>query len=377
MLSRPRYRIVGRRWSATRVFISAFLAGWALINAASAADTRAAAAPVTPAPDSWLDNPSIHLALGGQDYVGGGTHALGQHTSGWQAMYEQPRVLGGFGVALKYLNDGYLGSTDVPWQVRLKQPLNYRDSYAVQLDYWSPLWARCRIGIAAGPEFYFDTVTTTYRALYEDRHGFGLQTSLSGQCRISSHWAFEALASRSFDIANFDATTLLLGLAYTPSIVTSSSDGQSVAKSKYVEVTAGRTQIDSFDMSDEFGGAVWLTYGQALNGAFALAGSMLNESVSGLIQRRALAAQLIVYHEFAAGRLQLFAGAGPDLARTRNEDVGDIRTQLNVLFAYGMKVSIWQQLALVMKFGRVESASNKFDADLLTIGIGINIPAAN
>ena len=144
---------------------------------------------------SWAANPSIHLLLGGQEGVSGDTSALSQHTSAWEGIYEQPNLFSHFGLQIRYLNEGYLGPTNVPWAIRLSQPLHYRDAYGLQLNYRSALHSNCWIGAAFGPEIYLDTTTSTYRAQYQDRHGIGLQPSLSGQCRLTSRLALEVIAS--------------------------------------------------------------------------------------------------------------------------------------------------------------------------------------
>lgn len=83
---------------------------------------------------TWAASPSIHLLLGGEEGVGGGTSALRQHTSAWEGIYEQPSLFAHFGLQIRYLNEGYLGPTNVPWSIRLSQPLHYRDAYGLQLN---------------------------------------------------------------------------------------------------------------------------------------------------------------------------------------------------------------------------------------------------
>jgi hypothetical protein len=212
---------------------------------------------------SWIASPSIHLLLGGEEGVGGGTSALRQRASAWEGIYEQPNLFSHFGLQIRYLNEGCLGPTNVPWAIRLSRPLHYRDAYGLQLSYWSALHSHCRIAAAFGPEIYFDTMTSIYRAQYQDRHGIGIQPSISGQCRLNSRLALEVVASQSLDVASFGATAVLLGMTYTPRSPAErddSEDNTSDARHKYLELTAGRAEVDSFRLSHEIGSAIWATY---------------------------------------------------------------------------------------------------------------------
>jgi len=325
----------------------------------------------------WTKSPSIHLLLGGQDTIGGGTNALNQHTSAWEGMYEQPHLVGDFGLQIRYLNDGYLGPTQVPWQVQLHQPLHYRDAYGLQLSYWSPQAGNCRIGAALGPEIYFDTYTSTYRAQYEDRHGIGVQPSIAAQCQIFKRWALEFIASRSLDVASFDSTALLVGFTYTPRFAfytRESDDAQDDRQPvRYLELTAGRSEVDCFHMSGETGSAIWATYGQRVRDPLAFEVSLLNEDIAGILQRRGISPQLVAEHEFSSGHLQVFAGIGPELTRYRDDVAQTLNTQVNLLLSYGVRIPVGSRAALVMRFGRVESSSGRNDTDLLSAGLAINL----
>jgi hypothetical protein len=329
----------------------------------------------------WAASPSIHLLLGGQEGVTGGTSALSQHTSAWEGIYEQPHLFSRFGVQIRYLNEGYLGPTNVPWAIRLSQPLHYRDAYGLQVNYWSALHSNCRIGAAFGPEIYLDTTTSTYRAQYQDRHGLGMQPSLSGQCRLGPRLALEVIASRSLDVASFGATAVLLGFTYTPRSIGESDDGADKedaaagTRHRYAELSIGRAEVDSFRLSHEIGSAIWATYGAELKDPFSLEFSMLNESVPAIIERHGAAAQLVARHEFATAGIQMFVGAGPELARSKDEVSEVSATRLNLLLSYGIKIPVGDRMALVFRFGRVESSSGKNDTDLLTAGFAINLPS--
>jgi hypothetical protein len=327
---------------------------------------------------AWGESPAIHLLLGGQDDIAGGTTALNQHTSAWEAIYEQPDLISQFGLQLRYLNEGYLGPTNVPWAVKLNQPLHYRDAYGLQFIYWSPLFGNCRVGSAFGPEIYFDTFARTYRSQYEDRHGVGVQPSVSAQCRISARWALELVASRSFDVASFDATSVLLGFSYAPrwksdNPETEDSSSGSRQPSRYLELSAGRSEVDSFHMMGAIGNIVWATYGQVLRNPLALELSLVNEDVSGVFQRRGLAPQLVASHDFVANHVQLFFGVGPELTRYRDEAAQTLNTQINLLLSYGVRIPFSDRMSFVLRFGRIESAAGRNDADLLSAGFAMRM----
>jgi hypothetical protein len=326
---------------------------------------------------TWSASPSVHLLLGGQETLGGGTSALDQHTSAWEGIYEQPQLFGPFGLQIRYLNEGYLGSTQVPWSVPLREPLHYRDAFGVQLNYWSPLVGNCRAGVALGPEIYFDTFASTYRSDYEDRHGFGIQPSIAAQCRLFERWAVELLASRSFDVASFNATSVLLGLSYTPRYAYDApehgNDNSRDLTERYLELTAGRSEVDCFHMSDERGSAIWGIYGQEIAAPIGIEVTLLNEDVPRIFERRALSAQLIAQHGFVHDHLQVFVAVGPALSRYRDDVAGSLTTQVNLLLSYGLKIPLNERAALVLRFGRVESSSGRNDTDLLTAGFAINL----
>jgi hypothetical protein len=324
----------------------------------------------------WSASPSIHLLLGGQNTLGGGTAALNQHTSAWEGIYEQPNLVGNLSLQIRYLNEGYLGPTQVPWSVPLHQPLHYRDAYGLQLSYWTPVFSNCRAAAALGPEIYFDTFTSTFRAEYEDRHGVGIQPSIAAQCHISERWAIELIASRSFDVASFNATTVLLGFTYTPRYAYQSHEGEhsdTHLTQRYVELTAGRSEVDCFHVTDETGSAIWATYGQKLNDPLAFEVSLLNEDVAGILQRRGLSAQLLAEHGFANDRIQVFVGLGPELTRSHDDIAQTLNTKVNLLLSYGVRVPVGHHAAFVLRFGRVESASGRNDTDLLSAGLAINL----
>jgi hypothetical protein len=65
-------------------------------------------------------------------------------------------------------------------------------------------------------------------------------------------------------------------------------------------------------MMAECGSILWATYGQALRNPLALELSLVNEGVSGVLQRRGVAAQLVGHQDLFSSHIQLFAGGGPE-----------------------------------------------------------------
>jgi hypothetical protein len=375
-------KILPWRMRLTRVATASAFALWASWNVITAQAQQSTAAAG--------DGPSLHYTFGGENGLGGGNFALKQRTSAWELMYEQPAVVGPFGLELSYLNEGYLGFRNWPWYWVVKTPLHYRDNFAVQLDYWTPAVARCRLGAAAGPDDYSDTTTSTYRTHYEDRHGLGLRGAATAQCHVIPALALEVSATRTFNIASYDATELMFGIAYTPRWHEGSAAGGGEdypPPRDYLLLDGGKSRNDSFRVEQQQGIMEWLTYGEALKPPLALEYSALSESITGVMQRRSIAAQLVASHAFAIRWLRLFAGVGPEVSRTSDavnlacnqlqsvcDETKRLRyTQLNLLLSYGFRIPIGNRILFVVKFGRTESSSGRTDTDLLTAGIGMSL----
>lgn len=330
-----------------------------------------------PAQSLWSNAPSIHALIGGQGGIPGGTSALGQTTSGMSLMFEQPRGDGQTGIAIRYLNEGFLGPQNEPWPLRLRTPLHYRDAFGLLLDYWRPVGRNCRLGAALGPETYFDTTAQSFRWAYGDRHGVGVQGSLLGQCRLSSKLSVELMASRSVDVASFDSTQILMGLVFTPRGVNNLRSGDDQEKAVHdgrVEITGGRIDTDDFDVSHDDGTATWVAYGRTLKGSLGMEISLLRERVASVFDRRGAAIELTAQHAFGAPWFQLFAGAGPYLARSSDYEDGDSATQVNLLISYGIRIFADARFSFVIKLGRVAASAGKNDVDLATIGFDVNVP---
>jgi hypothetical protein len=357
-------------------FAAAVLSARLLVGSDSASGQTAPPADNTAS--ERLPAPSVHLLMGGENGIDGstGTIALGQHTSAYQWVYEQPQVLGPVGIEVRYLNEGYLGTAKFPWNLKVSAPLHYRDAYGLQLDYWSPWVMPCRAGVAGGPELYFDTTTSTYRSDYQDKHGVALNVSIAAQCRLLSPLAIEAVLSRSFDVASFKATTLVVGLVFTPpSVETHSADDYTSDPygSQSLEVTGGWSKVDCFQMTEETGSVRWLSYDYALTHAFALAFSAMDESVPQVLSRRSVALQFLAHHDFLTSRLELFAAIGPDAARTHDEGTPEAVTRLNGLLSFGARLELWKGLSVVVRLGRVESTDRRDDSDLITAGLSLRL----
>jgi hypothetical protein len=347
------------------------------INLCAAADTTSDSwddfnTSATPLP-SWGTGPSIHALLGGEGSIPGGTQALGQNTSAMSLMFEHPSVFGRVGIAIRYLNEGFLGPQNEPWPLMLKSPLHYRDAFSLLFDYWMPISANCRVAAALGPETYFDTTANSFRWSYGDRHGMGLQTNVIGQCHLTSRFSIEMMVSRSFDVASFDSTAVLFGLVFTPRASTDlepSDERESAVRHDRVEVAVGRIDLDNFDVSHDDGSVAWVEYAHPFTDSLGVALSLLRERVADVLDRRGTALELTAQHRFFTPRLQLFVGIGPYLARTTEIIDRTTNAQINLLLEYGLRVAIGKHFSLALKLGRVAAASGRNDSDLITVGIG-------
>jgi hypothetical protein len=332
------------------------------------------------------DSPSVSALFGGGGGVPGGTRALDRKTIAYTYSYEQPNLIGPFGLELSDLNQGHL-TTNWPWYWPVNVPLHYRDSYGALLDWWTPRLAGCRLGAAAGVEAYFDTTTSAYRTHYEDRHGVGARTRIAAECFPLRSLAVEVQAGRSFDIASYDASVVMIGLHYMPPSLGDSPIGAAPAE-QYLELVAGDVELDSFRAELQRGRSEWLTYGHHLWSILSLEASLVDESITGALQRSSIAGQLAVAHRFAVDWLQLFAAVGPSYARTDalvngicytygpvcDEGTRVRRAQWNLLWDYGATFSLPARFALVLKLGRMSSDSGRTDTDLLMAGLRYELP---
>ena len=330
-------------------------------------------APIEPSRQSS----SFHALIGGQGSIPGGTFALGQQTSAMSLAFERANIVNNFGIAIRYLNEGFLGPQNEPAPLPLWTPLHYKDAFALLATYWHPTSTTCRFGAAVGPETYFDTTAKMFRSAYGDRHGAGIQASLSEQCNLSRRLAIELTATRSFDVASYDSSTLLVGLVFTPQDIDEAEHGDprpGASGTGRLEITAGRLDVDNFNVSHDDGTTTWITYGRALQGSFELDASLLREKVAAVMDRRGGALEVTAQHDFWASWFQVFAGAGPYLAHTVDCQRGTNTTQINLLISYGVRFAVSDRFSLVGKLGRVASSSGRNDADLITVGFSFKAP---
>ena len=326
------------------------------------------------AQDAGGGRSSFHAEIGGQNSVPGGTYALGQQTSAMSLMFERANMWDGFGVAFRYLNEGFLGPQNEPAPMPLISPLHYKDAFALLLTRWWPVNVPCRVGAAFGPETYFDTTATKFRSEYGDRHGMGVQLDLAAQCEVTRRLSIELTATRSFDVASFDSSTVLLGFVFTPQECANDEPDEEVMPGGHVELTAGRVDIDDFDVSHDDGTTTWVAYNRLLHGAFGFEASLLRERVANVVDRRGAALQFTAEHSFWADWLHVFAGVGPYLAHSIDYQTNAGSTQVNLLISYGIRVMIGKRLSVMAKLGRVAASAGRNDADLATVGFAFAVP---
>jgi hypothetical protein len=330
----------------------------------------------TTADDGGSGRSSFHAEIGGQNDVPGGTYALGQQTSAMSLMFERANMFDGFGLAFRYLNEGYLGPQNAPAPLLLASPLHYKDAFALLVTRWWPVNAPCRLGSAFGVETYFDTTATEYRAEYGDRHGLGVQLNVAGQCDITRRLSVELAATRSFDVASFDSSTVLLGFVFTPKECGEDGGPDEFGANLrgHMEVTAGRVDIDDFDVSHDDGTTTWITYGRSLAGPFGFDMSLLRERVANVVDRRGAALEFTAEHAFWSDWLRVFAGVGPYLAHSIDYESNSTSTQVNLLISYGIRIMIGKRFSMMAKLGRVAASSGRNDSDLTSVGFSLTVP---
>jgi hypothetical protein len=325
-------------------------------------------------PDAFAA-PSFHLLSGDQLALPGGTYALRQRTSAIEFVFEEPRNLAQFGLDWFYLNEGYLGPHE-PHQLELTSPLHYRDGFGLQLDRWIEVGSRCRLGASAGPEIFFDTTADKFRSMYEDRHGGGLLLGVAGQCRLVSGYAVELRANRSLQVADFDSTTYLVGFAYTPRSADETPDESGLAASAqpaYVELLAGKTQLDDFRSQVDAGFGEWLAYGTSVSAPIGYEVSLIGEQIHRLLHSKAAAIQLTGQHAFAAGRVRLYAGIGPALTHNDDHVNETVDTKVDLLASAGVRFHLRSRLFFLMQYSRIADSSNHIDTDMLLLGAGFDV----
>jgi len=169
---------------------------------------------------------------------------------------------------------------------------------------------------------------------------------------------------------------VLLDVVYTPRAQTEtgvSDRGASQDRNTYLQVTAGKTLVDRFEMSNQSGIALRVSYGLPIQRPIALEISFLDQQVHEVMQREGLAAQIVAQHEFSTAHIQVLAGAGPKLAKTSDEALHLTSTRADLLLSYGLRVPIGQRMSIVLRLGRIESASKRNDTDLVTGAFTINL----
>ena len=266
-----------------------------------------------------------------------------------------------------------------PAPLPLWTPLHYKDAFALLLTHWHPTSSACRFGAAAGPETYFDTTAKKYPSAYGDRHGTGLrsqpvramQSNPPIGSRIDGHPLVRRREFRFFNLADRSPSIS------TPQDLDDSDRGEHRVDAPgdgRLEITAGRVDIDDFNVAHDDGTTTWITYGRKLQGSIGWDASLLREQVAGVMGRRGGALQVTAQHDFWAPWIQVFAGIGPYVAHAIDRERGTSNTQINLLMSYGVRIAVGNRFSLVAKLGRVAASSGRNDADLVTVGFSLKAP---
>ena len=315
--------------------------------------------------DDLASSPSVHVLLGGNGPLPGGATSDHYTAGAFQLIYEQPDLLGPLGLEVVYLNEGFL-------------PQGRRDDYGLQISYWTPQLIHCRLGAEAGADAYSNTTYTNYyqRATdYYDRHGAGLLLSATAQCRITKHFGLEYRITQIHDDGSFPTRMAMLGVEYTPgteeSGVTLAENGDE--SRDYVEIAIGRTVVDTFYSAVDRGVGGSLGYGLNFTSHLGMEVSAIDEGHTPITDRYGVGIELNARQEFNSERWELFAGAGPYLARLTELPAGVGTTRTNLLLDYGALWQVTRSVAVSLKGIRVLSATEHDDADLIEVGAAIRL----
>jgi len=347
---------IGLRRAASPVGLHAMTIVLLLTGGFAVADT---------AVNDLVDSSSVHVLLGGNSPLPGGATEDHYTAGAFQLMYEQPRLLGPLGLAVVYLNEGFL-------------PQGRRDDFGLQLGYWAPILLRCRLGAQAGVDTYSNTTYSNYfqRATdYYDRHGGGVLLSAAAQCRITEHIGLEYRVTQIHDDGSFSTRMSMMGVEYTPGTESSDAivgDDDDLGGS-YLEAAMGRTILDTPYSSLDRSVSWMLGYGLDFQSHMGLEVSAIDEGHTPVSYRYGVAGEFKVRQEFNAGRWELFVGTGPYLARLTELPGGDGSTHANVLIDYGARLQLTRSISLSIKGIRVLSSNEHDDADLIEIGVAIRL----
>jgi hypothetical protein len=320
--------------------------------------------------------PALHVLTGGDIGLPGGTWARGQRTSAMEIMYEQPTAFGRFGLAIDYYNDGYLGPFDEEHYLKLTSQLDYRDGYAIEVTHGWLQGSRCRLSFAFGPEAYFDTSATEYRWIYQDRHGVGLRGRAAELCRLGAGVSLELSANRSYEVSGFSSTAALIGLAYTPATSAAADAGDSASSypgGQFLDLLAGRSQLDDFHTSYDEGFSTWLSYERYWDSVFSLDYSVVIEKVRSILERQTGAVQISA-HAPLTHRLELFAGIGPGYGRTDDAASSVDSSRSLLLASLGLRYHFGSRVSAIIRYGRISVPKESVDSDLLLGGVSLALP---
>jgi hypothetical protein len=208
-------------------------------------------------------------------------------------------------LGLSYLNEGHFSE-------------HHRDGYYFQL------WGKSRspgkkysLAAGIGPYFYFDTNERT-RQIFNNEHGVGIISSLSGQWYFKSPFFFRVHSNWVWTNSNISTISLLFGLGVeletAPRISRESRFTSGVEKmpGRELSILLGRAVMNNRDEDIAFAGQIM--YRERIIRHLEWTLSFINEGHNDVLHRIGGAAQIWAVQDFYDEKLTLGIGLGPYIA---------------------------------------------------------------
>lgn len=281
--------------------------------------------------------------------------ARGERTHSVAVEYRQP-LDERFGVGLLYLNEGHPDS-------------HHRDGFAGQLWVETPrLPLGLRLGLGAGPYYFFDTVDTGRG--YFNEHGWGMAYSVLAAVPISERWSAHLRWNRVDARGPFDTHTLMLGVGYTFAPREREAAAlTSTLRRHEVTLLAGQTILNSF--ASERATALAVEYRRTAAPYADWTLTLLNEGKPEHIDRRGIAAQAWLARSANRDRARFGVGLGPYFAidRRHADLTGESDRRVAALVSASLRYRLTTGWHVRATWHRVLADYHR-DTDVLLLGTG-------
>jgi hypothetical protein len=303
----------------------------------------------------------LALAAGAQagelDGFTGGLRFNGEDdpaTYTWGIEYREP-LTDHWNASFAWLNEGH-------------RPRDHRDGQAVQI-WWHSKAELSGVVIEAGigPYRYYDTRLLSTDPDFQDKHGWGVLTSVSADYYFTNKW-FSFLRVNEVDIdKKYDSTSLVLGAGYRFAAGIGQSGGETAASPWEVDALVGE-RIGNTAHS-EAGGAEAIDVRRALNDHFTVSATFISGQGTLLDWRDGFAVELWLEQRLTS-RFTVGAGIGAfmvgedDSLRDASQP-SNIAAMVSVTLAYSI-ASNWQARVVWDRVG----TGDDHDCDIVLIGAG-------